>query len=126
MLFLVFTLFPATRRRRSRFSWVDLACALLGVATVAYAILGGDDFQDRSTMPNQVDMFMGVALVVLVLEAARRATGWVMPFVCVLFIAYAMVGPYLPAPWTNRGYDVGRLVGTMHGNARGHIWHGDR
>ena len=114
MLFLVFTLFPATRRRRSRFSWVDLACALLGVATVAYAILGGDDFQDRSTMPNQVDMFMGVALVVLVLEAARRATGWVMPFVCVLFIAYAMVGPYLPAPWTHRGYDVGRLVGTMY------------
>jgi len=114
MLFLVFTLFPTTRARRNRFSWVDLACALLGVATVAYAILGGDDFQDRSTMPNLVDMFMGVALVVLVLEAARRATGWVMPFVCVLFIAYAMVGPYLPAPWTHRGYDVGRLVGTMY------------
>jgi TRAP transporter 4TM/12TM fusion protein len=114
MLFLVFTLFPATRRRRNRFSWVDIACALLGVATLAYAILGGDDFQDRSTMPNQLDMFMGVALVVLVLEAARRSTGWIMPFVCVLFLAYAMAGPYLPAPWTHRGYDVGRLVGTMY------------
>jgi TRAP transporter 4TM/12TM fusion protein len=114
MLFLVFTLFPATRRRRNRFSWVDLACALLGVATLVYAILGGDDFQDRSTMPNQLDMFMGVALVVLVLEAARRSTGWIMPFVCVLFLAYAMAGPYLPAPWTHRGYDVGRLVGTMY------------
>jgi TRAP transporter 4TM/12TM fusion protein len=114
MLFLVFTLFPATRRRRSRFSGIDFACALLGVATLVYAILGGDDFQDRSTMPNQLDMFMGVALVVLVLEAARRATGWIMPFVCVLFLAYAMAGPYLPAPWTHRGYDVARLVGTMY------------
>lgn len=114
MLFLVFALFPATRGRRNRFSWIDLALGLLGVATVAYAILGGDDFQDRSTMPNQLDLFMGIALVVLVLEAARRSTGWIMPFVCVLFLVYAMVGPHLPAPWTHRGYDLGRLVGTMY------------
>ena len=114
MLFLVFLLFPATRSRRNRFSWIDLVCALLGVATIAYAILGGDDFQDRSTMPNQVDVFMGVALVVLVLEAARRSTGWIMPMVCVLFLVYAVMGPHLPAPWTHRGYDLGRLVGTMY------------
>ncbi len=57
---------------------------------------------------------MGVALVLLVLEAARRSTGWVMPLVCVLFIAYAMAGPQLPAPWTHKGYDIGRLVGTMY------------
>src|SRR4030095_365454 len=25
-----------------------------------------------------------------------------------------MVAPYLPAPWTHRGYDVDRLVGTMY------------
>jgi TRAP transporter 4TM/12TM fusion protein len=114
MLFLVFLLFPATHSRRNRFSWIDLVCALLGVATIAYAILGGDDFQDRSTMPNQVDVFMGVALVVLVLEAARRSTGWIMPMVCVLFLVYAVMGPHLPAPWTHRGYDLGRLVGTMY------------
>jgi TRAP transporter 4TM/12TM fusion protein len=114
MLFLVFTLFPATRGRRNRFSWIDLALGVLGVVTVAYAILGGDDFQDRSTMPNQLDMLMGVALVLLVLEAARRSTGWIMPFVCVLFLVYAAVGPHLPAPWTHRGYDLGRLVGTMY------------
>jgi TRAP transporter 4TM/12TM fusion protein len=114
MLFLVFTLFPATRRRRNRFSWIDLACAVLGVVTVTYAILGGDDFQDRSTMPTRLDDFMGIALVLLVLEAARRSTGWIMPFVCVLFLVYAMMGPHLPAPWTHRGYDIGRLVGTMY------------
>ena len=57
---------------------------------------------------------MGVALIVLVLEAARRSTGWIMPFICVLFLVYAMAGPHLPAPWTHRGYDVDRLVGTMY------------
>ena len=59
-------------------------------------------------------MILGVALTLLVLEAARRATGWIMPFICILFIVYAMAGPHLPPPWTHRGYDIARLVGTMY------------
>ena len=114
VLFLVFLLYPATRKRRNRFSWVDLICAIVGVATTVYALAGGDDFLDRSTAPNTIDMILGVALTVLVLEAARRSTGWIMPFICILFIVYAMAGPHLPPPWTHRGYDIARLVGTMY------------
>ena len=29
------------------------------------------------------------------------------------FIAYAYFGPYLPPPWTHRGFDVGQLVGHL-------------
>ncbi|MBV8032386.1 MAG: TRAP transporter fused permease subunit [Betaproteobacteria bacterium] len=114
VLFLAFTLFPWRKEARSRFSVLDLLLAIASVATLAYAVWGGDDFLDRSTAPDQVDTVLGIALVVLVLEAARRTTGWIMPLVCVAFIAYAMVGPWLPAPWTHRGYDIGRLVGTMY------------
>ena len=113
-LALVFLLFPALPRLRHRFSWIDALCALAGVVVVVYALAGGDDFLDRSTAPNTWDNVMGVALVLLVLEAARRSTGWVMPLVCVVFIVYAMIGPVLPAPWTHKGYDIGRLVGTMY------------
>ena len=113
-LALVFLLFPALPRWRHRFNWLDAAAALAGVVVIGYALAGGDNFLDRSTAPNTADTVMGVLLVVLVLEAARRSTGWVMPLVCVLFIAYAMAGPWLPAPWTHKGYDVGRLVGTMY------------
>ena len=31
--------------------------------------------------------------------------------VSLIFIAYAMLGPYLPLPWAHRGYDLPRLVG---------------
>ena len=113
-LFLVFLLFPAVKRLRHKFSWIDLICALVGVATSVYALAGGDNFLDRSTAPNTIDIVMGVALIVLVLEAARRSTGWIMPFVCILFLIYAMAGAHLPPPWTHRGYDVDRLVGTMY------------
>src|SRR2546429_4602233 len=36
-----------------------------------------------------------------------------MPFVGILFIVYAMTGPYLPPPWTHRGYDDSRLIGHL-------------
>jgi TRAP-type uncharacterized transport system fused permease subunit len=51
---------------------------------------------------------------VLVLEATRRSTGWIMPAVAIAFIAYAMAGPHLPPPWTHRGYDIERLTGQLY------------
>src|SRR5437868_2134273 len=64
-------------------------------------------------MPTQLDVVLGVIFIVLLLEATRRTTGWIVPFVGLVFIAYAMAGPYLPAPWALRGYDVSHLVGHL-------------
>ena len=114
VLFLAFTLFPWRRAARNRFSWLDLALALFGVAALLYAVWGGDDFLDRSTLPGRMDTVFGIGLTLLVLEAARRTTGWIMPLVVVLFLAYAMAGQWLPAPWTQFGYDIGTLVGHMY------------
>ena len=114
VLFLVFLLFPLSRRFRHRVLWWDWIAAALSLLVIGYGLVGGDDFTDRSTIPSGLDMAFGVILTLLVLEAARRGTGWIMPFVCVLFVAYAMLGPYLGQPWTHRGYDISRLVGHMY------------
>jgi TRAP transporter 4TM/12TM fusion protein len=37
-----------------------------------------------------------------------------MPVCCLLFLGYAYVGPWLPAPWTHRGYDLERIIGHMY------------
>ena len=113
MLFLSFLLFPVAKRFRHRAYWWDWAAALVSVGIIAYLIAGGDDFTDRATTPDRWDLILGVALIVLVLEATRRTSGWVMPAVVLGFIAYALLGPHLPAPWTHRGYDMDRLVGHM-------------
>src|SRR5207237_335079 len=60
------------------------------------------------------DLFVGVALIGLVREATRRTSGWILTAVVVAFVAYAFAGPWLPRPWTHRGYDVERLVGHMY------------
>jgi TRAP transporter 4TM/12TM fusion protein len=114
VLFLCFLVFPVTARYRHRVMWWDWLAAAASIAIVVYLIQGGDDFTDRNTSPNALDMVFGIGLIVLVLEAMRRTNGWIMPIITSTFIAYALFGPYLPAPWTHKGYEVGRLVGVMY------------
>lgn len=113
VLVLSFLLFPVTLKYRNRIRWWDVIPALAAVVIIAYAIHGGEDFTDRATLPLKLDVVLGVIFIVVLLEATRRATGWIMPGVAIIFIVYAMAGPYLPPPWTHRGYDVSRLVGHL-------------
>ena len=114
VLFLCFLVFPLSSRFRHRIMWWDWGAAALAIGIVVYLIRGGDDFTDRNTSPAPWDIAFGIALIVLVLEAMRRTTGWIMPIITSCFIAYALLGPMLPAPWTHKGYEVGRLVGVMY------------
>src|SRR5258706_8711828 len=113
VLFLSYLLFPIAKRYRHRIMWWDVAFAVLCVVIIAYMIASGDDFTDRNVNPTPMDMVFGIALILLVVEATRRTSGWVMPIIIAGFIAYAFVGPWLPSPWTHRGYDISRLVGHM-------------
>jgi TRAP transporter 4TM/12TM fusion protein len=113
VMVLSFLLFPIAARFRNRIQPWDVAFGAIAVAILLYALMGGDDFTERATVPTQLDVALGMVFIVLLLEATRRTTGWIMPVVAVCFIAYAMLGPYLPPPWTHRGYGVTRLVGHL-------------
>ena len=114
VLVLTFLVFPVVKALRNRFPWWDLPLVAAAIAVIAYAIVGGDDFGDRNTLPNRTDLIAGAVFILLVLEAVRRSSGVVMLVICVAFLAYALAGPYLPPPWTHRGYDLGRLVGHLY------------
>lgn len=114
VLLLTFLIFPLARRFRNRVMWWDWLLAAAGVSTAVYLIAGGDEFFDRSIVPNSWDIVFGVTLALLILEAMRRTTGPVMPIVTAAFLLYAFFGPYLPAPWTHKGYEIPRLVGHMY------------
>ena len=113
VLVLSFALFPAAARFRNRIYWFDVLLGIAGAAILVYAIDGGEDFTDRATMPNQIDVVLGVTFMVLLLEATRRTTGWIVPVVAMAFLAYSYFGPYLPQPWTHRGFDIGQIVGQL-------------
>jgi TRAP transporter 4TM/12TM fusion protein len=114
VLFLSYLLFPVSKRYRHRVMWWDWAAAFAAVAAIAYILQGGDDVWDRNTSPDNWDIVFGVALILLILEGMRRASGWVMPIVVASFVLYALFGELLPGSWAHRSYEVGRLVGHLY------------
>ena len=113
VLLLSFLLFPMATRFRNQIRWWDVLLGVAGAGILVYAINGGDDFTDRATLPNQWDVILGATFIVLLLEATRRTTGWIVPAISIAFLAYAYFGPSLPQPWTHRGFDVGQIVGQL-------------
>lgn len=114
VLFLVFLLFPVTQGWRDRIRWWDWLLAFASLGTILYMLAQGEDFGDRAIAPLRTDFWVGVVLIVLLLEGTRRATGIIMPAVSVVFLLYALFGNHLGAPWTHRGYTPERLVGHLY------------
>ena len=54
----------------------------------------------------------GALLLILLLEACRRTTGWVLPVFSLLFIAYAYYGGYLPYTWSlaHQGFNFDAII----------------
>ncbi|MGK7866941.1 TRAP transporter permease [Falsiroseomonas sp. E2-1-a20] len=109
-LLLGFLMFPAAKRFRHRLMPWDAALAAAGVYVIWYMVSGGDELQDRAIFPEPMDLVVGWMMIGLVLEAARRATGPVMPCVAIGFLLYAFFGDWLPAPWQHQGYDSIRII----------------
>ena len=114
VMFLIFFLYPVARRYRDRVMWWDWLLAAACVGVIGYILWQGDTFGDRSVLPNKWDVWVGVAFIVLLLEATRRSTGMIMPGVAIAFILYALFGHLLPHPWTHKGFEVGDLVGHLY------------
>ena len=113
-LFLIFLVFPSLKRFRHRVLWYDYVLSALSIAVIVYIFQDFEEFIYRAVTPTFWDLFFGTLLFVLVLEATRRTTSWILPCVVSSFLLYAFVGPWLPSPWTHRGYGLERLVGHMY------------
>src|ERR1700682_5209105 len=62
---LCFLLFPLAAKFRNRIPPWDVIAAVATVGILGYALLGGEDFTDRATMPNSTDVALGVVFIVL-------------------------------------------------------------
>ena len=105
-------------RRRSAADNPSVLDWLLSAAAVlasVYPLLDFDGFLGRRQLPTAADVVVGVVLLVLVLEACRRTTGWVLSLICLIFVGYAYYGGYLPLDWSvaHEGFYVGEIIGNV-------------
>jgi TRAP transporter 4TM/12TM fusion protein len=107
--------------------WVLAALTLLvclyPVLPVRIGAAGGgyNAFLDRQGTLDPVDVVMGALLLVLILEACRRTTGWALPIVCGLFLAYGYYGGLLPQGWAiaHAGLDFDQIIDALYNSGSG-------
>lgn len=114
-LFLAFAAWPAFRRSpRDRVPLLDWGLALAGAFAGAYLLLFYGELATRPGQPTTRDIVVASIGLVLLLEATRRAVGWPMSALAALFIAYAMLGPWMPEVLSHKGASLNRLLS--------HLW----
>jgi TRAP transporter 4TM/12TM fusion protein len=108
---LSFLVFPTSKEAGSWTRWLDIGLAILGVATIAYALIDLDQFVRRSTIPEPVDFWLGIAAIILLVEISRRAVGMQFTWVLIGILLYTYLGHLIPGPLSHKGYDLERIVG---------------
>ncbi|WP_368503719.1 TRAP transporter permease [Alkalihalophilus sp. As8PL] len=120
ILALVFLLYPPFKKaNRTKLPWYDLLFALMAFSTTVYIFVDYVGIVNRGGLPNQLDLLFGGILVVLVLEAARRVTGWGLPVLAILFFLYGLFGRELSGIFRHRGYTWDELVNFMYVTTEG-------
>jgi TRAP transporter 4TM/12TM fusion protein len=109
---LIFLLCPATgRSRRDGFSIFDLLFGLSSIVIYIYLIDQMEELVWRAGVaPNLPDIILGVLLLYLVIEGARRWFGPILPIVTGVFLLYAFFGRYIPGIFSAASNNPKRIV----------------
>jgi len=108
LLVLVFVLYPPLRQRA--LGWLVAAAAFAGGL---YHWVFEADLVQRAGEMTSTDMVVGILLIVLVFEAARRIMGFALPLICLVFLLYGLFGEYLPGALAHRGYGLDQIVSQL-------------
>ena len=113
-LLLTFLLYPAHPRFRNSITLLDLLPAAGAIAITAYIFLDFEQVIYRVAEPTPMDFVFGVLAVLLVLEAGRRTTGWHLPVIGLVAIAYAYFADFMPGPFRGPPKDLDDIIANQY------------
>jgi len=119
---LVFLLLPCVKRplKQLRFlsttthvPLMDYFLSGIGTFSALYLAINYEALSMRAGVPVFSDLFFGVLLVVLLLEATRRMVGPALSFIAILFSAYAFLGPHMPSLLAFKGVSLSKYLSNI-------------
>lgn len=115
-LTVIFLLFPSRKRKgsKTKIPFYDYILAILAAVCGMYWTLNYERLVTSLGTINQTDFIIGTIVVLLVLEAARRAVGLPITIIASLFLLYAFFGPYMPDFLAHRGQSLEQIVNLMY------------
>jgi TRAP transporter 4TM/12TM fusion protein len=111
ILIMTFSLFARSEHiRKDRIQWYDFFLIGLAIVLCIYILLNIHELVWRAGNPNQIDVILGIILILITLEATRRAVGTPLMFVAMFFLLYALVlGPYMPGRFSHGTFSINRV-----------------
>ncbi|MCI0509628.1 TRAP transporter 4TM/12TM fusion protein [Chromohalobacter marismortui] len=92
---------------------IDLLLAASAMVACGYIAINQNRILVELPWATPLDMLMTTALVVTILELARRAIGWIFPLLVVTGLGYAFLGAYIPGPLGHRGFGPAFVTETL-------------
>ena len=71
---------------------------VLGIICVTYIGINITALEARVGFNTTLDLVIGVAIVIVILESTRQSFGVILPLVTIIFMIYAFFGHYIPGP----------------------------
>ena len=122
-LALIFLLYPIFKKSdRTKAPWYDWVLALFGLATAGYIVFNYTAIvTERGGIPNTTDLIFAVLTVVLIFEATRRVTGFILPILALLFLIYPFISSldFMPNLLYTRPFDFGDVFGHLYTKTEG-------
>lgn len=112
---IVFLTYPMLKKSsKTKIAWYDYILAALATMSNAYLVVFNQTLANRAGQVTMVDLIMGIILIVLLLEAARRVVGPVLVGVAIFFLIYALFGNHFPSVIAHGGVSIQNLVRHMY------------
>ncbi|MBB5150070.1 MULTISPECIES: TRAP transporter permease [Ureibacillus] len=114
-LTVIFLLFPARKKAsKTKIPFYDYLLAIIAAISGMYWTLNYQRLVTSLGKIDQMDFIVGTIVILLVLEAARRAVGLPITIIASLFLVYAFFGPYMPDFLAHRGQSLEQIVNLMY------------
>lgn len=110
-LFLAYMAYPALKRSpRDRVPIQDWVLAATAAFCGAYMFMFYEQLSQRPGAPILQDVIIGIAGILLLLEATRRALGPPLMVVASVFLVYSLAGPWMPGILSHGGVSLYGLI----------------
>jgi len=116
ILTLIFLIYPSNKKSYNRKipTPIDFILVVLSAITTLFLVYDLDTYALRGSTITSFEYLMGIILIVLVLEAARRSIGYELPVLSLIFLLYGYFGKYAPGILAHRGFPVKMIVEQMY------------
>ncbi len=118
---LVFLIYPATKSS-PKVSLSNFLLLAVSVAAILHIFIDYEYFITRYPYVHPlttVDLILGILLVLILLEAARRSIGSAMPMTAIFFILYGYAGPYMPGLLHHAGVNTETIIDQLYMTTEG-------